>query len=160
MAAKHANRLLQGMWHNLDGASEVQAVPWPFHLLADEEWQPLANEDAEKADLLIIATSELHPPTPAVLRWFEATIGRMRGTDAAIVSLRSPEANPHGGGPAFQEAIRSAAQQAGLAYFSTIMQLNHEEICQRLQHRADMMTPVMDKILHQPTSMGLTGANN
>jgi len=160
MAGKHAMQLLQGMTRNLDGGGEIQARPWSFNLLANEEWQPLATIDAEKADLLIIATSSLRPPKPPVLRWFEAAIGRLHGTDAAIVSLQGQEENPQGNGPTFQEAIRTATQQAGLAYFSTIMQLNHEDIFQRMQQRADEVTPVLDKIMHQQTSLQVTESNN
>ncbi len=159
-AGKHAMQLLQSITRNMQGDGDLRVLPWSFHLLADEEWQSLANDDTEKADLLIIATSELHTPTPTVSRWFETAIGRMRGTDAAIISLRSPDENPRGGGPAFHEAIRSVALQAGLTYFSTVMQFSHTEICQRMQQRADFVTPVLDKILHQPTSLHVSEENN
>lgn len=159
-AGKHAMQLLQSITRNMQGAGDLRVLPWSFHLLADEEWQPLANDDAEKADLLIIATSELQMVSAVVLGWLEGAIGRMRGTDAAVLSLRSPDENPRGSGPAFHEVIRSVALQAGLTYFSTVMEFSHTEICQRMQQRADTVTPVLDKILHQPTSLRVSGENN
>lgn len=153
IAGKHAMQLLQGMTRSLDGAGEIQVLPWSFNLLADEEWQPLAMNDAEKADLLIIAMSGLRTCAPAVLCWLETAIGRMHENDAAIISLGSLEQSQQSSGLALQKAIQTVAQKAGLAYFSTIIQFNHEDICQRMQQRADMVTPVLDKILHQQTAL-------
>lgn len=159
-AGKQAMQLLSSMNQHLKGEAEIEVIPWSFPLLADETWGKLAGADAAKADILIIATTGLHPFPLTVLTWVESIIDQLRETDAAIVSLQCQEEIASGSATACNEAIRNATRQAGLAYFATVMQFNQQDIFKRMQQRADMVTPVLDKIMHQQTSLQATEENN
>jgi hypothetical protein len=159
-AGKQAMQLLSSMNQHLTGEAEIEVIPWSFPLLSDETWGKLAGADAAKADILIIATTGLHPFPLTVLNWVESIIDQLRETDAAIVSLQCQEEIASGSAAACHEAIRNATRQAGLAYFATVMQFNQQDIFKRMQQRADMVTPVLDKIMHQQTSLQATEEKN
>lgn len=138
---------------------EIQAIPWSLNVLEDSAWQKLAMQDVMKADMLIIATNGLRPITPVVLRWLETAIGRLRGKEAAIISIRCGPELAVDRNTACQAAIKSAVLKAELIYFTAGMPSESEGFQQRLQQRADTMTPVLNKILHQQTSLRLTEKN-
>lgn len=155
---KHAMQLLGRL--SLGEAGEIQAIPWSFNVLEDCAWQKLAMQDVVKTDMLVIVTNGLRPITPAVLRWLETAIGQLRGKEAAIVFIRCAPDFQTNSDKACHPAIQSAVQKAGLVYFTTSLPSDSEEFQQCLQHRADMVTPVLDKILHQETSFKLKEKRN
>ncbi len=159
-AGKSAMQMLGKLALNRDAETEIQAVPWSLNILEDPGMQKFATQDVMNADMLIIVTGGEPVVSPSVMRWCEDVIRQLSGKEVAVVSLQGSQKLPHGNGPDFLEVIRSAALKAGLAYFATGIQLGHEVLFQRMQQRADMMTPVLDKILHQQTSLQVTGERN
>lgn len=148
-AGKHAMRVMTSLGKNFGDDIQFEPLPWSFDLLADVDWRAVAASDAVNADILIIATSDAQPLPPAIGRWAEDAIHRKQGTAAAVVALFGPEGNPDGAGSARLAAIQAAAQQAGLDFFAPTPSHELNEAIARIHQRAEMVTPVLEKILHQ-----------
>lgn len=147
---KRAMRVLADLGKGLGEDIEFQPLPWSFDLLADMDWREVAAHDAVKADILIIATSSTNPLPSAVERWAKATISQKRGTAAAVVALFGSDENPDGAGSSRLEAIRTAAQRAGLAFFAPAPRHELDEAIDRIHRRSEMVTPLLAEILHHP----------
>lgn len=148
-AGKHAMHVLTTLAKGLGDEIELKPLPWSFDLMADADWLTAATSDAAKADILIIATSGPNPLPPSIGRWAESAIERKRGTATAVVALFGPVENPDGSGSARLEAIHAAALRAGLAFFAPTPRHELDEAINRIRQRAEMVTPVLEKILHQ-----------
>lgn len=158
---KRAMHLLSDLTKGLSEYIEFQPLPWSFYLLADEDWRDMAAKDALQADMLIIATSGLRAVSPAMLPWFEDIIRQLPGKEAAVVLLQGSQNHAGSNGPdCLEEVIQSAVRKAGVAYFTTGVRLDHEGLLQRMQQHADMVTPVLERILHQQTSLHVAGEKN
>ena len=149
-ARKRAMRMLADLGKDLGNDIEFQPLPWPFARLADIKWSKVGDRDAVNADILIIATSSASPLPPAVGRWAEAAISQKRGTAAAVVALFGSDENPDGAGSSRLEAIWTAAQRAGLAFFAPAPRHELDEAIERIHRRAEMVTPLLAEILHHP----------
>jgi hypothetical protein len=147
-AGKRAMRVMADIGKGLGDEIEFQPLPWSFDLLADLDWRDVAAHEAVNADILIIATSSASPLPPAVGRWAEAVISGKRGTSAAVVALFGPEENPDEAGSSRLEAIQAAAQRAGLSFFAPAPRHELDEAIARIHQRAEMVTPLLDEILH------------
>ncbi len=158
-SGKRAMRVMTDLGKGLGDEMEFQPLPWSFHLLADMDWRELAAHDAVNADILIIATSSASPLPPAVWRWAEAAISRKRGTAAAVVALFGTEENPDAAGSPRMEAIQAAAQRAGLDFFAPAPRHELDEAIARIHLRAEMVTPVLEKILDHDHSYLHGGIN-
>lgn len=97
---------------------EFRPFPWSFRWLADADWRAEATSDAVSADILILATSSGQPLPPAVEQWAGETINQMHG-GAAVIALFGPEENLEEVGSSRLEALETAAQRAGLAFFAS-----------------------------------------
>lgn len=147
-AGKRAMRVMANLGKGLGEDIDFQPLPWSFDLLADMRWGEAAARDAVNADILIIATSSTRPFPPAVRRWAEAAISRKQGTAAAVVALFGTEQNPDGVGSSRLEAIQTAAQRAGLDFFAPAPRHELDEAIACIHRRAEMVTPLLDEILH------------
>ena len=147
-AGKRAMRVLADLGKRLGDDIEFQPLPWSFDLLADMDWREVAAHDACNADILIISTSSASPLPPAVGQWAEAAISQKRGTAAAVVALFGSDENPDGAGSSRLEAIRTAAQRAGLDFFAPAPRHELDEALERIHRRAEMVTPLLEEILH------------
>ncbi len=147
-AGKHAMRVMSGLGKELGDEIESQPFRWSFDLLADTDWRHVAVHDAVNADILIIATSSASLLPPAVKRWAEAAISRKRGTSAAVIALFGPAENPDGAGSPRLEAIQTATQRAGLDFFAPAPRQGLDEAIAHIHRRAEMVTPLLDEILH------------
>ncbi|MBI3418405.1 MAG: hypothetical protein HY043_24205 [Verrucomicrobia bacterium] len=149
-AGKHAMQVVTDLGKSSGDDFEFEPLPWSFEELGDVYWREVAARDAAEADILIIATSGLRPLPPAVEQWAETVINRKRGTSAAIVALFGPEEDPDGAGSTRLEAIQTAAQQAGLDFFAPTPRHELNQAMDRIHQRAEMVTPVLEGILHHP----------
>ena len=149
-AGKRAMRVLADLGKGLGDDIEFQPFPWSFDLLADMDWREAAARDACNADILIIATSSASPLPPAVERWAKAAISQKRGTATAVVALFGSDENPDGAGSCRLEAIQTAARQAGLDFFAPAPHHELDEAIERIHRRAEMVTPLLEEILHHP----------
>ena len=147
-AGKRAMRVLGDLGKGLGDELEFQPIPWSFDFLADVDWREVAASDAANADILIIATSSANPLPPDVGGWAQAAISRKQGTLAAVVALFGPEENPDGAGSSRLEAIQTAAQRAGLDFFAPTPRHELDEAITGIHQRAEMVTPVLEEILH------------
>ena len=147
-AGKRAMRVMTDLGKTFGEDIRFEALPWSFDLLADADWRAVASSDAVRADILIIATSDAQPLPPAIGRWAEEAIRRKQGTAAAVVALFGPEGNPDGPGSARLAAIQTAAQHAGLDFFTPAPNPELNEVIARIHQRAEMVTPVLEGILH------------
>lgn len=151
-AGKRAIRVMTDLGKSLGEAIEFHPLPWSFDLLADTDWGEVAANDAIKADILILATSSEQPLPTVVECWATDAISRKRGTPAAVVALFGPEEKPDGRGSSRLEAIRAAAHRAELAFFAPEMRDEMDEVIARIHQRSEMLTPVLDEILHHHSS--------
>lgn len=147
-AGKRAMRVMTDLGKNFGEDIQFEAIPWRFDLLADVDWRAVAASDAVRADILTIATSDAQPLPPAIGRWAEDAIDHKRGTAAAVVALFGPEGNPDGADSARLAAIQTAAQRAGLDFFAPAPSPEINEVIARIHQRAEMVTPVLEGILH------------
>ena len=145
-AGQRAMRVLAHLAQGFGADLEFEPLPWSFDLLADQNWSPVAASDVTSADILIIATSGPRPLPPAVVQWAEAAISRKQGTAAAVVALLGPEQNDDEAGPSRFASIQLAAHQAGLAFFTPTPHPEINEAFARVHQRAEMITPVLEKI--------------
>lgn len=150
VAGKRAMRLLAGLGQGLGRDIQFEPLPWSFDLLADVDWRSVAASDAVKADLLIIATSTARPLPPAVDQWADGVIRRKQGTSAAVIALFPPGGEPEAAGSSCTKAIEHMAQRAGLDFFAPDRRHELEETLAGIHRRAEMVTPVLDEILHHP----------
>ena len=146
-AGQRAMRVLAALGKGFGDDIQFQPLPWSFDLLADLDWREVAASEAVRADILILATSSANPLPPAVGRWAAEAIHQKRGTSAAVIALFGPEENPEAAGSSRLEAIQVAAQQAGLDFFAPAPRGDLDEAIQRIHQRAEMVTPVLEKIL-------------
>lgn len=150
-AGKRAMRVMTRLGESFGGNLRFEPLPWSFDLLSDVDWRAVAASDAVNADILIIATSSAHPLPPAVGSWAEDVISIKRGTAAAVVALFGSEENPDGAGSSRLEAIQTVAQKAGLGFFSPAPNHEMNEAIARIHQRAEMVTPLLEGILHLPS---------
>jgi len=140
-AGKRAMRVMTDLGRGLGEVVEFQSLLWSFDLLEDTDWAEVASDDAVKADILIIATSSANSLPPTVGRWAQAAISRKEGTATAVVALFGTEGNAGGPGPDRLEAIRSAATQAGLGFFTAALWQKLDETMERVHQRPEMRNP-------------------
>ena len=151
-AGQCAMRVLNGLARGLGDDLEFQPLLWSFDLLSDPDWRAAATSDVLNADILLISTSSPNPLPDSVERWVKDAIGRKRGTDAAVVAIFGSEDNPDGAGSPRLEAVRAAAQQAGLDFFAPLRRSELDASLERIHQRAEMVTPVLAEILSHHTS--------
>ncbi|MEQ2010087.1 MAG: hypothetical protein ABMA26_25165 [Limisphaerales bacterium] len=151
-AGKRAIRVMTDLGKSLGEAVEFHPLPWSFDLLSDTDWGEVAANDAIKADILIIATSSEQPLPTVVERWATDAISKKRGTPAAVVALFGPEEKPDGRSSSRMEAIRAAAHRAELAFFAPERREDMDEVIASIHQRSEMLTPVLDEILHHHPS--------
>ena len=147
-AGKRAMRVMTDLAKAFGDDIEFKPFPWSFDLLADLGWRAVAANDAIKADILIIATSRAGPLPLTIGRWAEDAIHRKRGTAAAVVALFGSEQNPDGAGSSRLIGIQMAARRAGLDFFAPGPGQELNETIARIHQRAEMVTPVLEEILH------------
>jgi hypothetical protein len=148
-AGKRAMHVMANLGEGLGSDIAFRPIPWSFELLADPDWGAAAARDAASVDILILATSDTQPLPAAVARWVEAAIGRMRGTAAAVIALFGPTENPDGPDSRRLQAIQAAALGAGLDFFAPSPRHEPDETIARIHRRAELVTPLLDGILHQ-----------
>lgn len=147
-AGKHAMHVLTTLARGSGDEIELKPLPWSFDLLADADGRKAATSDAAKSDILMIATSGPNPLPPSIGQWAESAIEQKRGTATAVVALFGPAENPDSAGSSRLEAIHAAARRAGLAFFAPTPRHEIDEAIERIRQRAEMVTPVLEKILH------------
>lgn len=147
-AGKRAMRVMADLGQGLGDDLDFHPLPWSFDLLGDVDWREVAASDAVNADILIIAMNSAGTLPPAVERWVATTIAQMRGTNAAVVALFGSEENPDGAGSARLEAIQAAARLAGLEFFAPAPPHELDEAITHIHQRAEMVTPLLEEILH------------
>lgn len=147
VAGQRAMRLMEELADKFGDDLELQPYLWSFGLLDDVDWYEAAAREAAQADVLIIATSSPGPLPPAVSHWVEETISRKRGTATAVVALFGSEGNPDEAGSPRLEAVRKAAQQAGLEFFAPVPAHEYNATIAHIHERAEMMSPVLEHIL-------------
>ena len=148
-AGKRAMRVLADLGKGVGDDIEFRPFLWSFDLLTDLNWRDVAASDAIKADMLIIATSDTNSLPPAVERWVETILSRKRGTDTAVVALFGTEENPDETGSPRLEIIQTATHRAGLDFFAPVARHELDETMSWIHRRAEMVTPLLDGILHQ-----------
>ncbi len=116
-AGKRAMHVMGELGKRVDDNVQFHTLPWRFDLLADADWRAMATRDALSAEMLIVATSDNGPLPPGVALWIEETIHQKRGTSAAVVALLGHAGNVEAG-PRHWQAIKTAAREAGLDFFS------------------------------------------
>ena len=116
-AGKQAMKLLGELARKFDDDLGYTPLPWSFKLLANADWQGLAEEDALKSDMLIFATSGQSPVPSSVKVWWEKIITQKHGTDAAVICLSDSPAKNSVQQDACFDALRLAAYVAGLDFF-------------------------------------------
>lgn len=141
-AGKRAMRVLTNIAASTDAPIEFEPMPWPFNLLEDVDWYRVAASDVVKADILIIASSAKVGPLPsAVGRWTEAAIRQKQGTSAAVVALFGPENYPDDETSPRVDSLRSAAAEAGLAFFTPVHRRELVSTLAEIHRRAETMDP-------------------
>lgn len=158
-AGKRAMRTMGNLTKGLADEIKLQPLPWRFDLLADTDWFRVAASDAVNADILIIATSSAKPLPDAVGRWVEDAISQKRGTSAAVVALFGPEENPDELGSSRLHGIQTAAERAGLDFFAPGPRHELDGDIARIHQRAEMVTPLLDEILHHQQPAPFRNAN-
>ena len=151
-AGQRAMRMLAALGPQLGDDIEFQPIPWSFDLLSDVDWREVAARDAVHADILILATSDADALPPDVGQWAEDAINQKRGTSAAVIALFGPEEDSDGAGSARLKAIEVAALQAGLNFFAPAPRRELNEAIARVHQRTNMVTPVLEGILHHHLS--------
>lgn len=148
-AGKRAMHVLADLGMGMGDDLEFQPLPWAFDLLVDTKWREAAANHALKADILILAASNMRALPLEIQEWIETTLSRKRGTDSAVVALFGSEENP-GSASAALEAIRTAAQRAELAFFAPVARRDLDKAALQIQQRADKITPLLEDLLRQP----------
>lgn len=151
-AGKRAMRVMTTLAKSLGDDLDFEPLPWSFNLLSDVDWRKVAASEAVNADVLIMATSNADPLPEAVGLWAETAIRQKQGTVAAVVALFGPDWNPDGSGSSRLRAIQDASRQAGLDFFAPAPDYELNETIARIHQRAEMITPVLEGILHHPPS--------
>ena len=158
-AAKRAMRVLAELDKGLPEPINFHPVPWSFEVLTDPNWRGAGTMDAVRADILVIATSGTTPFTPAMAQWVDDVIDQKRGTDAAIVALVGAQTGRDEFRFARLALLQAKAQQAGLAFFAPASNAGLNDTPLGLPRRAQLITPLLDQILHQPQAPLRWGIN-
>jgi hypothetical protein len=116
-AGVRAIHVLANLGKGLGDTIEFRPTPWSFELLVNSHWHETAESAAVQADILIIAASAT-ATSMAVQQWIETVLLRKKGMDSAIVALFGSDELPAVFSSSSLNAIRSAAQRAGLAFFA------------------------------------------
>ncbi len=93
---------------------------WRFDLLADPDWRKCAAEDAERADLIVVAASSPSALPRAVRNWLSACLARKQGAQAAVVALLRTDAHTEAPDCPSLEFLQKAANEAGLEFFVAV----------------------------------------
>lgn len=148
-AGKRAMRVLADLGQDVGDGIEFRRYPWPFELLADAHWRYTATKDGIKADILIIATNDSDPLPPTIAMWVETILSRKQGQEAAVVALFGCTEREDAADSPSLEKVQAAARRSGLAFFAPKASGELHHTVSRLQHRAELVTPLLNEILHQ-----------
>jgi len=151
-AGKRAMRVMANLRQRFGDAIAFRLLPWSFDLLTDTGWSEAAARDADEADMLFIATSSIHPLPFAIEQWVETAISRKRGTAAAVIALFGPKENPDRAGSPRLETIQAAVHRAGLDFFAPVPRHELDDAIVHIHQSAEMVTPVLEEILHYHSS--------
>ena len=133
---------------------------WRFDLLQDTELRMLATADIGVSDIVIIADSSDLPLEPLIQGWLAQGLGDRRDKDTAVVALFGPAKIPDGPDSDRLQFVQAASRDAGLNFFAPMPQTPDSSILriERLQRRADAITPTLDQILHRQETTTYTDA--
>jgi hypothetical protein len=115
-AGKNAVQVLNNIFQQCDEVQELRPMVWKFDLLEDPEWSSTAFEDAMKADILVIATS--NDLSVAVQNWIERFCDGKNGSDTAIVALCGYRSSR-------VKSVERAARDARLDFFAPALALDN-----------------------------------
>ena len=123
---------------------------WRFDLLHDTELRLLATADIGVSDIVIVADSSDLPLDAVIQGWLAQGLEDRRDRDTAVVALLGPALSPDGPDSERLQFIQSAARDAGLNFFAPMPQTPDSSILriEKLQRRADALTPTLEHILH------------
>ncbi len=131
--------------------------PWSFDLLANTGWNKDADEDADSANILVIATTAANPLPPAVTQWVLSAIRRKQGTSAAVLALvgGGNDSNP---AASRWDAIQTAALESGLAFFAPAPDCEWDVAIANIHQRAAGI-PSAGESMDAPQAQDIPGAS-
>jgi hypothetical protein len=116
------------------GELGVRPLPWQFDRLESREWRPLADLEATRAEIIVIATTSTAELTPAATAWLRHALEGKRGTPTIVVALFGAPGEEDDSTSARLQFVQRLAEEAGLPFLApafqpaTVLAARHESI--------------------------------
>jgi len=150
-AVKFCNQLVERFWTQC----EFNMSWLSFSALADSNAARDAHAKARGADVIIFATRPEGPVPARVTEWVEACLANRTDLEGTLAGLIDSGMILTGWAAEKHAWLRSVAHRAGMDYLTEVPQEISRPIPNSLEsfsERAQLVTSVLDEILHKPIS--------